>query len=158
MKKVARMGLLLLILLTGCSDKEIREHTEVLIKEYLTLRFEAVNSVNQIDSDTSDLIEHTELFRYMLSEDRFTQFVRKAESKIPLRTEDFVVVQGGTLTIESITLNKIEPESYHYEVVVIVDNLTEKLRTKYTGLLKIADNSIYFDSTNKEKGVTEKIE
>ena len=92
-------------------------------------------------------------------EERYNEFTRKRESEIPLSTHDFTVVKGGTLTIDSIKLEEVENNEYKYEVTVNIDNLTEKLETTYTGLLKINDEGLIdYDWMDKRIGVTKKIE
>jgi len=157
MKKFLILFMFAFTLLAGCSG--IDKNTETFIKEYLTLRFETVNMVNEEGSNVEDIIEHTELVKPYLSEDRYNEFTRKRESEMPLRTHDFTVVKGGTLTIDSIKLEKVEKNEYKYEVTVIIDNLTEKLKTTYSGLLKINEEGlIYYDWLDQRIGVTEKID
>lgn len=146
-------------LLSGCSGMDKNTVDYMFLKDYLTLRFETVNMTIEKDSDVYDSIEHAKLVKPFLTEDRYNEFTRKRESQMPLKTHDFTVVEGGTLSIQSIKVDKVKDNEYKYEVIVIIDNLTGKLKTTYSGHLKInGEGLIYYDWLDQRIGVTEKMD
>lgn len=111
-----KRNLLLMILsfglLSGCSGIDKNTVDYIFLKNYITLRFETVNRTNEKDSDVFDSIEHAKLVKPFLTEDRYNEFTRKRESQLPLKTNDFTVVEGGTLNIQSIKVDKVEENEY----------------------------------------------
>ena len=157
MKKIVVLFVFSFLFLVGCI--EIDSKTQAFIKEYLTLRYETVNMINEEDSDVYSLIEHTELVKPYLSKERYEEYNSKSESKQALQTDDYVVEKGGTMKIDSIDIEEVNKDEYNYKIVLTITNPNEKLRTTVTGLLKLnEDGLIYYDWKNREIGVTEKID
>lgn len=157
LKKIFALSVFSLLLLVGCS--QIDSKTESFIKEYLTLRYETVNMINQEDSDVYSSIEHTELVKPYLSKERYEEYASKRESQQALQTDDYVVEKGGTMKIDSIDIEEVNKNEYNYKSIITINNPTENLRTTVTGLLKIdEDGLIYYDWRNRELGVTKVID